>query len=151
MAAPIDYSEGIDLTQRSSFQHWVTHTIRYNDQDPVGHVNNAAMATFLEQGRTTFVYPLMAKFAGPDLEIVLARLLIDYLRELKFPGTVDIGSRVMRVGNKSLVLTHGVFEGDSDICAATGACTLVFFDPVARTSTTPPDNLRAYLQSLIPG
>lgn len=150
MTAPQDLAEGIDLTQRATFQHWVTHTIRYNDQDPVGHVNNAAMATFLEQGRTTFIYPLMDQYAGPDLEIVLARLIIDYLRELKFPGTVDIGSRVARVGNKSLALVHGVFAGESDTCVSTGACTLVFFDPVKRTSMSPPDDLRSHLTALIP-
>ena len=140
-----------DLTARASFQHWVTHTIRYNDQDPVGHVNNAAMATFLEQGRTMFIYPLMRKHARPELEIVLARVTIDYLKELHFPGTVDIGSRVERVGNKSLLLTHGVFKGESDACVTTGECTLVFFDKIKRTSTTPPDALRAELMELLGG
>lgn len=140
----------IDLTRRDSFQHWVTHTIRYNDQDPVGHVNNAAMATFLEQGRTTLIYPIMARYAGPELEIVLARLIIDYLRELNFPGTVDIATQIVRVGTKSLELAHGVFEGDSETCVATGSCILVFFDPVARTSTAPPADLRDHLVSLIP-
>ncbi|MEM7775842.1 MAG: thioesterase family protein [Pseudomonadota bacterium] len=137
-----------DLTQRSAFQHWVTHTIRYNDQDPVGHVNNAAMATFLEQGRTTFIYPLMKEYAGPDLEIVLARLEIDYLKELNFPGSVDIGSAVVSVGSKSLRLQHGVFVGETDVCVATGICILVFFDPEARTSQQPPDSLREALIAL---
>ncbi|MEO1711551.1 MAG: acyl-CoA thioesterase [Pseudomonadota bacterium] len=136
------------LTERATFQHWVTHTIRYNDQDPVGHVNNAAMATFLEQGRTMFIYPLMKEHAGPDLEIVLARVIIDYLQEVHFPGTVDIGSRVARVGNKSLQLVHGVFLGGSETCVTTGECTLVFFDKIARGSTTPPDTLRTELQRL---
>ncbi|MGF1651283.1 MAG: acyl-CoA thioesterase [Hyphomicrobiaceae bacterium] len=140
-----------DLKNRSSFQHWVTHTIRYNDQDPVGHVNNAAMATFLEQGRTSFIYPLMAKHDDPRLEIVLARLTIDYLRELHFPGTVDIGSRISHVGNKSLKLEHGVFRGEAQggDCVTTGECTLVFFDKIDRTSTLPPEALRAELLALL--
>lgn len=140
-----------DLTKRSTFGHWVTHTIRYNDQDPVGHVNNAAMATFLEQGRTTFIYPLMKEHAGPDLEIVLARLEVDYLREFHFPGSVDIGSTVMSVGSKSLRLQHGVFLSGTDTCVSTGLCVLVFFDPVNRISTNPPDSLRSALTALVPG
>lgn len=138
-----------ELTDRATFQQWVTHTIRYNDQDPVGHVNNAAMATFLEQGRTTFIYPLMKEHAGPDLEIVLARLEIDYLKEFHFPGSVDIGSAVMAVGSKSLRLKHGVFLTGTDTCVATGICVLVFFDPEARTSASPPDNLRDVLTGMI--
>lgn len=140
-------TDALDLTNRSTFQHWVTHTIRYNDQDPVGHVNNAAMATFLEQGRTMFIYPLMRKHADARLEIVLARVVIDYLQELHFPGTVDIGSRVSHVGNKSLKLVHGVFKGEAEggACVTTGECTLVFFDKVDRISTTPPAPLREEL------
>ena len=140
-----------DLTDRATFQHWVSHTIRYNDQDPVGHVNNAAMATFLEQGRTMFVYPLMRKYADETLEIVLARVVIDYLKEVHFPGTVDIGSRVAHVGNKSLTLVHGVFKSEADVgeCVTTGECTLVFFDKIGRTSTVPPSHLRDELVALM--
>ncbi len=137
-----------ELTDRDGFHHWVSHTIRYNDQDPVGHVNNAVMATFLEQGRTAFVYPMMKEYAEPSLEIVLARIEIDYLRELNFPGTVDIASKVARVGTKSITLHHGVFEGGSDTCVATGVCTLVFFDKTARTSTHPPEALHQRLKAL---
>ncbi|MEO1793773.1 MAG: thioesterase family protein [Pseudomonadota bacterium] len=139
----------VELTDRAAFHHWVSHTIRYNDQDPVGHVNNAAMATFLEQGRTAFVYPMMKELADPTLEIVLARIEIDYIRELNFPGTVDIGSKVARVGTKSLTLHHGVFEGGTETCVSTGVCTLVFFDKATRTSTLPPDALREKLAALI--
>ncbi|MEO1694539.1 MAG: acyl-CoA thioesterase [Pseudomonadota bacterium] len=139
-----------DLTARSSFQHWVTHTIRYNDQDPVGHVNNAAMATFLEQGRTAFIYPLIREHGGPDLDIVLARITIDYLKELTFPGSVDIGTRVDRIGTKSLHLSHGVFLGGEETCVSTGLCALVFFDKKTRGSTTPPDALRAIIEGDMP-
>ncbi len=140
-----------NLKDRAAFSHWVSHTIRYNDQDPVGHVNNAAMATFLEQGRTDFIYPLMKQYAGPELEIVLARLEIDYLNEFHYPGAVDIGSRVMAVGSKSLRLQHGVFLSGSDTCVATGLCVLVFFDPIARSSTNPPAALRNLLADMIAG
>lgn len=144
---PADISD-FDLKRRDTFQHWVSHTIRYNDQDPVGHVNNAAMATFLEQGRTSFIYPMMAEHGDERLELVLARVVIDYLKEIHFPGTVDIGSRVVRVGTKSFSLAHGVFKGGTDDCVTTGECVLVFFDKVARTSTTPPDALREQLVTL---
>ncbi|MEL6299530.1 MAG: acyl-CoA thioesterase [Pseudomonadota bacterium] len=138
-----------ELAKRTRFDHWVTHTIRYNDQDPVGHVNNAAMATFLEQGRTDFIYPIMRAHAPASLEIVLARVEIDYLRELNFPGDVDIGSAISRVGTKSLKLVHGVFEGGSDICVATGVCTLVFFDTGTRMSVEPPTAIRSELEQRV--
>ena len=45
----------IDLRDRASFRIWTTHTVRYNDQDPLGHVNNAVYSTFLEAGRTALI------------------------------------------------------------------------------------------------
>ncbi|MEO1718971.1 MAG: acyl-CoA thioesterase [Pseudomonadota bacterium] len=143
--------EPLTLTDRATFQHWVTHTIRYNDQDPVGHVNNATMATFLEQGRTAFIYPLIKEYGGPTLDIVLARITIDYPKELHFQGTVDIGTRIRRIGGKSLLLVHGVFVGETDACVSTGACTLVFFDTVTRGSASPPDALRHEIERQIAG
>lgn len=151
MPAPTT-TDGPALQDRATFNSWVTHTIRYNDQDPVGHVNNAAMATFLEQGRTALMYPLISKFGGPHLDIVLARITIDYLKELTFPGSVDIGARISRIGTKSLFLTHGVFLAEpevNDVCVATGECTLVFFDKQTRTSAEPTPELRAELERLM--
>ena len=39
----IDESNSSQLNprERTSFKIWTSHTIRYNDQDPLGHVNNA--------------------------------------------------------------------------------------------------------------
>ena len=33
---------GVDLTDRANFSHWTPVTIRFSDQDPLGHVNNVA-------------------------------------------------------------------------------------------------------------
>ena len=79
----------------------------------------------------------------PDgtLDTVLARITIDYLEETRWPGEVEIGSRMLRVGNKSLATGYGVFRGDQ--CLATSECVNVFFDPRTRGSTTPPEPVRA--------
>ena len=47
--------QAIDLTDRASFSHWTPVSIRFSDQDPLGHVNNVALAAYVEAGRTMLI------------------------------------------------------------------------------------------------
>lgn len=134
---------------RVLYHHWTTVSIRYCDQDPVGHINNAAMAAFLEQARVNLVYPLLKRFGGPRFELVIARLVIDYLNELHFPGNVEVGTRIARLGSKSFMLHHAVFMAGEEVSAAAAECVMVFFDVVKRESTLPPPELRAALEDFM--
>jgi acyl-CoA thioester hydrolase len=42
----------IDLTVLETFSRWTPVTIRYSDQDGMGHVNNVAFAAYVEAART---------------------------------------------------------------------------------------------------
>lgn len=139
----------VDPNARASYPEWVSHTLRYNDQDPLGHINNAVYSTFLEAGRTALVQPLLDASGDPNIDIVLARVIIDYLKELTYPGTVDIGTRVKRMGTKSITFGNGVFKGGTDECVATGEAVLVFFDTEARKSVEPPPPVRAALAAML--
>ncbi len=90
----------LDRKARETYPVWTYHTIRYNDTDSLGHVNNAVYSTFFEAGRTSFIIPMLEDFKeeAPHLDFVLARIIIDFHKELRYPGTVDIGSRVLRLG-----------------------------------------------------
>ena len=39
-----------DLTRRDAFDHWTPVTLRFSDQDSLGHVNNVAYAAFVAAG-----------------------------------------------------------------------------------------------------
>jgi len=143
--APAD----IDARLRTTYKIWTHHTIRYNDQDTLGHVNNAVYSTFFEAGRTAFIKPMLDDIADitTTLDFVLARITIDFHKELNYPGSVDIGSCVRRLGTKSMVFTNGVFKAGTDECVATCDAVLVFFDLATRSSVEPPARLRAILEA----
>ena len=138
-----------DLTRRETYSHWTPVTIRYSDQDAMAHVNNTALATYIEAARTAFIYDLIVKGGMQGLEFILARLLIDYRRELHYPGTVDVGARLIRVGNKSLSTGYGVFKGGE--CAATSECVNVFYDMELRKTVAPSESIRAALVAEMEG
>lgn len=138
-----------DPKDRSSYEIWTFHTIRYNDQDPLGHVNNAVYSTFFEAGRTAYIKPMLDEIADETttLDFVLARITIDFIKELGYPGSVDIGTRVRRLGTKSMTFSNGVFKAGTDECVSTCDAVLVFFDTALRASVEPPARLRALIEN----
>jgi acyl-CoA thioester hydrolase len=119
--------------------------LRYGDTDRQGHVNNAVFATFLETGRVEMLFNSKTDLAGPDGAFVLARLLLDYRKEVHWPGEVEIGTRVASIGRSSLRFEQGVFQNDQ--CVATAETTVVLTDVNTRRSKPFSDQARAYLES----
>jgi len=114
----------------ADYPHQVRDIIRFRDMDAQGHVNNAVFSTYFESGR-------VAMFRNPDLSVgvagttfVLARGEIDYLRELRWPGELTVGTALAQFSGRSFVVAQAVFQGD--ICAATGRFTMVFVDKATR-------------------
>ncbi len=77
---------------------------------------------------------------------MLARSAIDFRREIFYPGTVEVGSRFLKLGNRSVTSGYGVFVGDT--CVATAECVNVFFDMKARQSVVPSGALRGLLETV---
>ena len=136
-----------DPRVRGSYRTWVEIPIRFSDQDVMGHVNNAVIATYFEHARCTHVVPHVVSPAWPGLNIVLARIVIDYLQELRFPGAVDVGIRIARIGGKSFTIAGAVFSGST--CCAVSEATMVFFDTTNRCSAQPPDAVRTGLRAMM--
>ncbi|MFT7576256.1 MAG: acyl-CoA thioester hydrolase [Alphaproteobacteria bacterium] len=146
-------SSQLNPRDRASFKIWTSHTIRYNDQDPLGHVNNAVYSTFFEAGRTAFIKPMLDEITDETttLDFVLARITIDFVQELGYPGSVDVGTRVLRLGTKSMTFSNAVFKSDTNECVAICDAVLVFFDIAKRHSVEPPPRLRAMLEASMRG
>ena len=106
--------------------------IRYADTDRQGHVNNALFSTFLETGRTELIYanePLHAEKAS----FVIASLKLDLISEIRWPGTVEIGSAITRIGNSSFSLFQGIYQNGN--LAAVAETVIVQMDDHTRKST----------------
>lgn len=132
-----------DLKDAGTFRHWSTVTIRYADEDRMGHVNNSAYGIWIEVARAS----LNASFLEdvPDwLDTVLASVTINYHKETRFPGEVRVGARLLRIGNASFQSGYGVFRDDD--CLATAECVNVFFDTRSRSSTRPTDAVRRLME-----
>ena len=123
------------------FQFWTLEKLRNADTDQFRHVNNAAIASFLESGR-------MELFASPaidqlmrGLNVVVGRLSIEFHAEIFYPGELKIGSTVTRVGRTSFEVLQGVFRDGTCVASATASCVLL----QAGKPHAVPDSVRQHL------
>ncbi len=97
--------------------------IRYADTDRQGHVNNAVFATFLETGRVEFLYhPDFPSFTEHS-SFVLASLTLHLKKEIMWPGRVDIGTGILKIGNSSIKVYQKLFQKGA--CVADAESTIV--------------------------
>jgi acyl-CoA thioester hydrolase len=140
--------DDLDLTDPAGYRHWTMITIRYRDLDPLGHINNSVYSEWFEMARVMLTRSFSA--SGPDwLLTALARMTINFLAETHFPGEVQVGGRLLGVGNRSFRSAYGVFRDGR--CLATADCVSVWFDLRARRSVEPPAEVRQALEEELRG
>ena len=120
--------------------------LRYADTDRQGHVNNAIFATMCESGRAAMLYDGERLMAPEGTQFVIARLVLDFIDELHWPGVVDIGTRVKRIGRSSMTLEQGLFEDGR--CVGTAETVIVLTDQTTRKSTPLPGEIVSVLEGL---
>lgn len=125
------------------FPHHAPDIIRLGDLDHQNHVNNAVFATYFETGRVTLIRDIFGALNSGGLGFVVARLEINYLRELHWPGTVTVGTALERVGRTSVTYGQAVFAGEA--CIAHGRTVMVLIDKATRGSAAVPPELLAKL------
>ena len=103
----------------------VTET-RFQDLDPLGHINNVAMAALFENGRVRFNRNLGLERRQPGERWLIASVAIDYVAEAHFPDPVEVMSGIGRIGSSSWDIYSAAFQ--QGVCVATCVSTLVLTD-----------------------
>ncbi|OBR53147.1 hypothetical protein A6456_09295 [Paraburkholderia tropica] len=93
-----------------------------------GHISHTAIAPWLEQGRFSWLETMDVK----DVWFIVARIELDFCREMYFGTEVIVRTRLLSRGNTSVSLSQDVCQGD-EVCVR-AKVVLVNID---RTSKTP--------------
>lgn len=134
-----------DLRNPGLYRHWARDTLRYCDTDKQGHINNIAFAVFCETGRVQFLLEPGQPLTPPGTFIVIARLALDFLGEIHWPGEVRIGTGIAAIGRSSFTLGQGIFVDDR--CVGIADSVLVLADETSRRSTALPEAMRQRLMA----
>jgi acyl-CoA thioester hydrolase len=102
---------------------------RYADVDPLWHINNVAIAQYYEEARVTAGALLFGDVRIPTPtgeRVLVAHQSIDYLHEASYPGTLEVGIGVLKVGNTSYTFAMGMFQEGR--CVSVSNAVMVFAD-----------------------
>jgi len=95
--------------------------IRWSDVDAYLHVNNAVYATYLEECRDEWVDATLGD-AGDSWDFVLARVAIDFRRELRLEDEeVVVSCTLARIGNSSIALREQIRTREGELSAESEA------------------------------
>jgi acyl-CoA thioester hydrolase len=111
--------------RRSAFVWWTAEKLRNADTDQFVHVNNAVLCSFFEAGRMEVFYDDSVRPLTDGASPAIVRLEVDFLREVRFPGRVDLGTRLVNVGTASIRFAQGLFVGDDCVASAQAVCVLL--------------------------
>lgn len=136
-------SEIVSAEARAAYRFWTEEKLRNNDTDQQGHVNNAVISTLFEAGRIDVLSAPEIAAIRKVTQIVVVKTLINFRKELFFPGKVQIGSRISRVGRTSLDFDQVVYAANGEVSTAETTCVLL--DRATRKPIPVPDALRAFL------
>jgi acyl-CoA thioester hydrolase len=140
-----------ELVNRADFAHFVTLPIQWGDMDSIGHVNNAIYFRYAESGRIAYFRAIEATpehglFDGEGP--ILADIQCSFIGQLRYPATIDVGTRTTRIGTKSFEIQAAIFVQGQDTPAATSRAVVVWFDYANQKTAPIPDALRTRILDL---
>lgn len=107
--------------ERSAYTRFTDFRTRWMDNDQFGHLNNALYYSFFDSAVTT---TLIDEFGFDALSDELIYYVVEtgcsFHAGVAFPGIVEVGVRVARIGSSSVSYEIGVFAQGAELAAATG-------------------------------
>ncbi|MHB0771733.1 acyl-CoA thioesterase [Bradyrhizobium sp. 5.13L] len=130
---------------------WFFHPlrVRYSEIDGQGVVFNAHYLTYFDTGITEYFRALGfdqyadAQAIGIDFHVV--KSVIEYRAPVRFDWELDVGVRVARIGNSSLVFELAIFLKDGTDALVTGEIVWVYTNQETHRPVTIPASMRALI------
>lgn len=129
--------------------HVMRMAIRWGDMDVMGHVNNTVYFRYIETARIAWLEQAgaMPDPAGEGPVIVNAHC--DFLKQLKYPGEIEVTTFVGPPGRSSFEVSHEIRlvgpDGQAGALHAEGGAKVVWVNFPAEKSAPLPDRLRVLL------
>jgi acyl-CoA thioester hydrolase len=98
------------LKPRGHYGAWRRVALRWADNDVYGHVNNAAYLQWYDTAVNDWLIDAgLLDIAGGEVVGFVVETQCRYVRPFSYPGTVEIGISVERLGRSSVTYRLGAF------------------------------------------
>jgi len=126
-----------------SLETKITLRIDWSELDVFGHVNNVAFNKYAQAARLNYVdtIGLMELHKTQNIGFMVAETNCQFKKELLFPGSIHIQTKIDFVKNTSFALEH-TMTTDSGELVAIAKDVLVVFDFTKKEKCLIPDEIR---------
>lgn len=134
----------------NNFKHHISIKVRFSDLDAMGHVNNATYLTYLEEARIAYFNEVL-NYTENNLAFgaVVAKIEIDYIRQIELGDIIEVYTKCSSFGNKSSDIEHLIVikKVKDNLTAAKAKTKLVSFDYKLRKSVPVPRDVKAKIET----
>jgi acyl-CoA thioester hydrolase len=123
------------------FPYRLSDNVRFADLDINQHVNNASYASYFETSRVTLMKDGANGLQPEGFGWVMVRLDINFRAELHWPGKIELGLGVAKIGRTSVSFDQVVFSAGR--CVASARAVNVLVDQSTRKPVPLTSEIRA--------
>lgn len=124
-------------------------TPRVADTDALRHINNTVLPCWFEEARTPLFRIFNPTMDFDNWNLIMARMEVDYLKQIFFHSQVEIKTWISRIGNSSLDIMQELYQ-NGNVCARSKVI-CVHFDFKTQKSISIDGDLRKELEAHLMG
>lgn len=134
---------------REAFARFVAVSTRWSDNDPYGHINNAAYYLFFDAAVNAILIEagLLDPVSSDVIGLVVETNCV-YFSSLAFPDAIEVGVAVEELGRSSVRYIVSAFKAGAPFASAQGRYTHVYVHRVTQRPTAIPEGHRQLLEGL---
>ncbi len=116
------------MTSNYQFHHSCPLQLRFNDIDTLGHATNSVYQQYFDLGRMEyFADVLQEQMDWQDEGLILVSININYLAPVKLYDEIEVRTKIVKLGNKSLEMLQQVYNKTNQTLAAESRSIMVGF------------------------
>lgn len=120
--------------------------VRFRDLDSMGHAHHTLPLVYLEEARAAYWREVAGRQGLRDIDYVMAEVTVRFHRRIEWPGRLDVGLRVSRLGEKSFEMEFEILD-EEGVPVSSGRTVQVFYDYDEGESRPLPDELRTRIEA----
>ena len=112
------------------YKHKIEVQPRFNDFDPMGHVNNTVFMNYFDIGKVDYFRAVWNTeiLDWKEIGLVIARVETDFISPILMGEKIIVRTTILRIGNKSLELSQQLVNSDTNQLKAAARTIMVGFD-----------------------
>ena len=136
-------------SRRYAYAHFSAMPTRWGDNDSYGHVNNVVYYSFFDSAvnRHLIEHGVLDIAESPIVGLVV-ETRCTFFSSMGFPDVVNVGMKVVHLGNSSVRYEIGLFRNEEDTACAVGEFVHVYVNRASNRPVPIPDDVRAVVQTL---